>query len=85
VAVRCQYDTPPPRNEGEAERWEQARRANEGENELGKLEYEVAEVVYYRNELNELDYYANRLLKPITRDRHSTYGDPYLTQSSYYA
>ena len=53
-------------NEGEADRWEQAGRANEGINELGKLEYEVTEVVHHGNELNELDYHANGSLEPIT-------------------
>jgi hypothetical protein len=71
VAVPYQYDTPPPCNEGEADRWEQARRANKGEkNELGKLEYKVAKVVHHGNKLNELNYHANVSLKPITLNQH---------------
>jgi len=52
---------------GEADRWEQARRANEGETKLEKLEYEVTEVVHPGN---ELDYHGNGSLKPIALDRH---------------
>ena len=34
---------------------------NEGIDELGELEYKIAEAVHHRNKLDKLDHYANGL------------------------